>query len=92
MDQEKVNRLLALTKDAGACNAEYFKGNQIVLDRQFRDICRTNACGRYGRCYMCPPDIGDVEEAMEKIKGIGPAKAATYLPPFLYLFENLPED
>ena len=32
------------------------------------------------------------EEAMEKIKGIGPAKAATYLPPFLYLFENLPED
>ena len=32
------------------------------------------------------------EEAMEKIKGIGPAKAATFLPPFLYLFENLPED
>ena len=31
------------------------------------------------------------EEAMAKIKGIGPAKAATFLPPFLYLFENLPE-
>ena len=68
MDQEKVNRLLALTQKAGACNAEYFEGSQIVLDRQFRDICRTNACGRYGRCYMCPPDIGDVEETMEKIR------------------------
>ena len=31
------------------------------------------------------------EEAMAKIKGIGPAKAATYLPPFLYLLENFPE-
>ena len=30
------------------------------------------------------------EEAMEKIKGIGPAKAATFLPPFLYLLENFP--
>ena len=31
------------------------------------------------------------EEAMEKIKGIGPAKAATFLPPFLFLIENVPE-
>lgn len=31
------------------------------------------------------------EEAMAKIKGIGPAKAATFLPPFLYLLENVPE-
>ena len=29
------------------------------------------------------------EEAVEKIKGIGPAKAATFLPPFLYLLENV---
>ena len=31
------------------------------------------------------------EEAMEKIKGIGPAKAATFLPPFLFLIENMPD-
>ena len=68
MDQEKVNRLLSLAKAAGACGAEYFEGRSIVLDRQFRDICRTNACGRYGRCYMCPPDIGNIEENMEKIR------------------------
>ena len=68
MDQRKVNQLLALAKAAGASGAEYFEGSQIVMDRQFRDICRTNACGRYGRCYMCPPDIGDVEENMAKIR------------------------
>ena len=31
------------------------------------------------------------EEAIEKIKGIGPAKAATFLAPFLFLIENAPE-
>ena len=29
------------------------------------------------------------EEAMEKVKGIGPAKAATFLPPFLFLLEKV---
>jgi len=33
---------------------------------------------------------GTAQEAMAKIKGIGPAKAATFLPPFLYLIQNVP--
>ena len=35
---------------------------------------------------------GTAQEAMAKIKGIGPAKAATFLPPFLYLIANVPEE
>ena len=63
-----AEKLLALAVEAGAGGAEYFRGEEIVRNPVFRDICRTNACGRYGRCYMCPPDIGDIEEAMEKIR------------------------
>ena len=33
---------------------------------------------------------GTAQEAVEKIKGIGPAKAATFLPPFLYLIQHVP--
>lgn len=65
---EKVNQLLSLAKEAGASGAEYFPGERIVLNAQFRDICRTNACGRYGRCYMCPPDIGPVEDNMKLLR------------------------
>ena len=63
-----ADKLLLLAKEAGADGVEYFAGDRIVLNPVFRDICRTNACGRYGRCYMCPPDIGDVEDNMAAIR------------------------
>ena len=65
---ETAKKLLSLAKQAGADGVGYFTGDQIVLNPQFRDICRTNACGRYGRCYMCPPDIGEVEDNMARIR------------------------
>ena len=68
MDHEKVNKLLNLVKESGATGAEYFAGSRIVLNADFRDICRGNACGRYGRCHACPPDIGEIEECMAKIR------------------------
>jgi predicted metal-binding protein len=36
----------------------------VVFDAMFRDICVRNACGQYGNCHMCPPDIGDIHELM----------------------------
>ena len=30
-------------------------------------MCRSNACGMYGRCYMCPPDLGDIEVLMAEV-------------------------
>ncbi len=51
----------------GAYKANAIETNKIVLDRAFRDICATNACGMYGKCYMCPPDVGDIDELMRKV-------------------------
>lgn len=34
----------------------------VVFDAAFRDICARNACGQYGNCHMCPPDIGDIHD------------------------------
>ena len=60
---EPINKVLEL----GAYRANVIKAEDIVTDRVFRDICASNSCGMYGRCYMCPPDVGDVEELMAKI-------------------------
>ena len=40
----------------------------IVLNAAFRKMCESNACGNYGRNYTCPPDIGDIDALMEKVK------------------------
>ena len=31
-------------------------------------MCASNACGNYGRCWMCPPDIGPIDELMAQVK------------------------
>ena len=63
-DQQLIEAALG----AGATKAMVSPQEQIVLSAQFRDICATNACGKYGRCYMCPPDVGDIEQLMAEVR------------------------
>lgn len=59
--------------EAGADRAAFVPVEQIVFDRSFRDICATNACGNYGRCWMCPPDVGEIEAMIARAKGFDTA-------------------
>ncbi len=63
-DQERID--LALS--CGAAKATLIGQEQIVLSAMFRGICEGNGCGNYGRCWMCPPDIGDVEALMARVR------------------------
>jgi predicted metal-binding protein len=65
MDREK---LLRAVLDAGAAKAAYVAQSQIVLSASFRAICETNQCGGYGRCWMCPPFIGEIEPLMDRVR------------------------
>lgn len=60
-------KLIDLAISCGADGAAYLPGSALVTDPVFRRICEGNACGKFGRCYMCPPDIGDVEDLMEQV-------------------------
>lgn len=53
--------------DCGAYKAGIIDVKDIVLDKSFRDLCASNVCGMYGKCYMCPPDVGDINELMANI-------------------------
>lgn len=53
----------------GAYKASVIAAKDISLDRSFRDMCAANTCGMYGKCYMCPPDVGDIDEMMNDIQG-----------------------
>lgn len=68
MAEKQIEQLLALVKELGARASAYIPGAQIVLDPVFRQICRSNQCGRYGRCHMCPPDIGEIDSLMARLR------------------------
>lgn len=46
----------------------YVETAQVVFDPSFRALCARNACGYYGKCWMCPPDAGPVDELIAKAK------------------------
>lgn len=52
----------------GAFKAAFVMADQIVLNTQFRDIRKSNSCGRYNRCCQCPPDIGEIEVLMDRVR------------------------
>ena len=69
MKKEEIYELLKKNAlDLGAYKASVIDADKIVTDRAFRDMCASNACGMYGKCYMCPPDVGEIDELMAEIR------------------------
>ncbi|MFR2794548.1 MAG: DUF2284 domain-containing protein [Eisenbergiella sp.] len=52
----------------GAKAAALIAVEDISFDTSFRSMCASNACGNYGRSYMCPPDIGEIETLIREAK------------------------
>lgn len=65
---DHTQRLLDGVLAAGAAKAVILDRDQIVLSAEFRKVCESNQCGGYGRCWMCPPHIGPIEEVMERMR------------------------
>lgn len=60
--------LVRLALECGATKATILPQSWIVTSAAFRDICAGNGCGLYGKCWMCPPDIGDIEPLMARLR------------------------
>jgi len=54
--------------DLGADKAKIIPIEKVELDRSFRAMCESNACGVYGKCHTCPPDVGDIDELMAEVR------------------------
>lgn len=53
--------LIDEVRGLGAAAAAVLPVSRVPFDRGFRDLCRANACGMYGQCWMCPPHVGEAE-------------------------------
>lgn len=65
---QKLECLRQKALELGAYRAEIVDVSDISTDAVFRKMCESNACGNYGRSYMCPPDIGEIDDLMKKIR------------------------
>ncbi len=54
--------------ELGAFKAAILDVKDISTDASFLQLCQSNSCGNYGRNYTCPPDIGEIEDLMRKIR------------------------
>lgn len=41
---------------------------EIRFDPSFGALCAQNACGFYGACWMCPPDVGTIDDWIVKAR------------------------
>ena len=67
MENKCFDELIAVPLSLGAYRANVIETKEISLDRAFRDMCASNACGVYGKCWMCPPDVGDINVLMNEV-------------------------
>lgn len=60
--------LLQLVLRCGAKKAAVVSQKQIILNDAFFEICRKNQCGMYNKCWVCPPDAGDIHALMARVR------------------------
>ncbi len=61
-------RLEALATGLGAYRAKVIPVDNVETEVSFRDMCAKNVCGNYGKCWTCPPDVGDIETLIAKLR------------------------
>jgi len=65
---EKHNLLISAALQSGAAKAAILPDEKIYTSASFRAMCASNACGVYGKCWTCPPDIGDIDLLIGQVK------------------------
>ena len=65
MEKEKMIQTLL---DWGAYRAAVVEVRDIQFEPEFRKMCESNACGMYGRSWMCPPHVGPVDQLIAQAK------------------------
>ncbi len=68
MEDVKKQELIEKIIELGAFKAGFVEVEKIVLLEEYRKFCESNACGRYGKSYMCPPDAGEIQDLIKRVK------------------------
>ncbi len=89
----RYEELISAAYDMGFSGAEIIAVQDIVLNAEFRAACEANRCGVYGKCWTCPPYVGEIDVLMERIRGFSHALLYQLVTPLedSYDFEGMIE-
>ncbi len=68
MNKNDVLALENLLMEYGVLKTGVVSVKDIVFDVGFRKLCESNSCGKYGKCYTCPPHAGEINELIAYAK------------------------
>lgn len=60
--------LIKISKACGADKAESILTGSIEFSVEFKNLCRSNSCGKYGSNWMCPPGVGPIDEQIARVR------------------------
>ena len=63
-----VDELIAMAKDTGFSAWTPLKVEDLEVRKEVRDMCADNTCGRYEKCWSCPPGCGTLEECSARLR------------------------
>lgn len=58
----------ALGLEKGFTHVAKLDVSTLVPRTEVRDMCAQNRCGRYGKCWSCPPACGTLEECTAQMR------------------------
>ena len=68
MENGAADRMTTAALSLGAYKAAVISVANVVTDVSFRTLCEQNVCGSYGKNWMCPPDVGEIDELISVLK------------------------
>ncbi len=68
MAETKRTLTVEMAKKAGFDNAAYAEIANIDFSKEVGDLCELDSCGKYNKCWACPPVAGNFESISEKVQ------------------------
>ncbi len=65
---KELEQLQQAILELGAYKAGLVRVADIDFEPDFRKLCERNSCGMYGQSWMCPPDVGPVDQLIAQAK------------------------
>ena len=64
----KAQDLISYLQTQNVQNVATISVSEIPFDPAFRPLCEANACGVYGKNWMCPPHVGAIDDLIAHAK------------------------
>jgi len=62
-----MTNLKQLALDAGFSHISPLDIRTVTLKPEVRQMCASNSCGQYGKCWSCPPGCGELDALQQRL-------------------------